>query len=315
VPNSSEQIDLLARQVRDHYVFPDVGARLGALLSERLAAGAYQDLSDEELAAVVTGDMQALHPDPHLRLLYSPAVLPKPADELRRLPGEAALAGHGIAKVALLPGNVGLLDIRKLYRPDESGAAMVAALRVLADADVLLIDLRRNGGGDPSMVVLLCGHLFDVAIHLNDIDDRLLGVVRQYWTAPVVTGPSFGGTKPVYVLTSADTFSGAEELAYDLQQLGRARLVGETTKGGAHPSTRWWIGEHLMSSVPTARAVNPVSGTNWEGVGVRPDVEVPAAQAFDTAYRLALAHVLTLGGDGARRTVAEQAREALTELG
>jgi C-terminal processing protease CtpA/Prc len=315
VSKNRERITTLAHQVRDHYVFPDAGARVAALLHERLADDAYRDLPDEHLAAVVTSDMQARHGDPHLRLLYSPAALPEQADEVRRLPGEAALAGHGIARVELLAGNVGLLDLRRLYRPEESGAAVVAALGVVADADVLVIDLRGNTGGDPSMVALVCGHLFDDAIHLNDIEDRLLGVVRQYWTTPVVSGRSFGGTKPVYVLTSGTTFSGAEELAYGLQQLGRAGLIGETTRGGAHPSTRWRIDEHLMSSVPTARAVNPVSGTNWEGVGVVPDVPVAEEHALDIAYRLALTHVLTLGADGARRSVAEQARQALADLG
>lgn len=315
MPSNHERVTTLADQVRDHYVCPEVGARVAALLRERLAAGAYRDLPDTELAAVVTSDMQALHGDPHLRLLYSPAVLPEQAGEVRRLPGEAALAGHGIARVELLAGNVGLLDLRRLYRPDESGAAVVAALNVVADADVLVIDLRGNTGGDPTMVALICGHLFDDAVHLNDIDDRLLGVVRQYWTTPVVCGRSFGGTKPVYVLTSGTTFSGAEELAYDLRQLGRATLVGETTRGGAHPSTRWRIDDHLMSSIPTARAVNPVSGTNWEGVGVVPDVPVAEQHALDTAYRLALAHVLTLGADGPRRAVAEQVRQAIADLG
>jgi hypothetical protein len=314
VRDTDAKITTLIDHVRDHYVFPDVGARVAELVLGRLAAGAYRDLADEPLAAAVTKDMQSVNGDPHLRLLHSVPVLPEQTAEIRRLPGEAAAAGHGIARVELLAGNVGLLDIRRLYRPDESAAAASAAMNLVADADVLLIDLRRNTGGDPSMVALLCGYLFDVAIHLNDIDDRLLGVLRQYWTPPVVSGPSFGGTKPLYVLTGRDTFSGAEEFAYDLQQLGRATLVGETTKGGAHPSTRYRVGEHLMSSVPTARAVNPVSGTNWEGTGVRPDIEVAAGLAFDTAYRLALTHVVELGAAGARWSVAVQAAAALADL-
>lgn len=301
----------MATQVRDHYVFPDVGARVADLLVERLAT--YAELTASELAETVTNDMQSLHGDPHLRLLYSGVVLPD-EQQVRRLAGEAAAGRHGIAKVELLPGNVGLLDIRRLYRPDESAAAVIAAMNLVADTDVLIIDLRRNTGGDPAMVALLCGYLFDEPIHLNDIDDRLLGVVRQYWTPAVVPGPKFGGTKPIYVLTSADTFSGAEEFSYDLQQLGRATLVGETTKGGAHPSTRWRLADHLMSSVPTARAVNPVSGTNWEGTGVHPTIEVAADLALDTAYRLALAHIIDLGDDGPRRQTAADAREALAEL-
>lgn len=282
------EITTLAAQVRDHYVFPDAGARVAELLLSRLPG--YAGLTADRLAATVTEDMQAGQPDPHLRLKYRADVVPA-ALEVVREPGEAARNRHGIAKVELLPANIGLLDIRALYRPDESGAAATAAMNLVADTAALIVDLRANRGGDPAMVALLCGYLFDDAVHLNDIHDRLRGEVRQYWTPPVLPGPRFGGTKPVYVLTSGETFSGAEEFAYNLQQLRRATLVGETTRGGAHPSTHWRIADHLVSSVPTARAVNPVSGTNWERVGVRPDVEVTAADAFETAYRLATAAV------------------------
>jgi C-terminal processing protease CtpA/Prc len=311
VPDWSTEITALATQVRDHYVFAEAGGRVADLLADRMPG--YADLTAEELAARVTRDMQAVHPDPHLRLLYSEPVLPE-QDEVRRLPGEAAAGRHGIAKVELLPGNVGLLDLRRLYTPDESAAALTAALNVVADTEVLILDLRRNTGGDPQTVALICGYLFDGPIHVNDIEDRLLGVVRQYWTPVVLPGRKFGGHKPVHVLTSKDTFSGAEELAYDLRQLRRATLIGERTRGGAHPSTRWRIADHLMSSIPTARAVNPVTGTNWEGTGVEPHIEITADLAFDTAYRMALAHVLDLGDDGARRQQAAEARDALAEL-
>ncbi len=124
-------------------------------------------------------------------------------------------------------------------------------------------------------------------MHLNDIYNRPEDTTRQFWTLPHVPGPKFGGQKPVYVLTSSRTFSGAEELSYNLRQTERATLIGETTKGGAHPGDRYRVGPHLKSAVPNGRAINPISGTNWEGVGVVPHIEVPADEAFEVAYRKA----------------------------
>ena len=195
-----------------------------------------------------------------------------------------------------------------------AGHAAVAAMTLLADTDALIVDLRRNGGGDPGMVALYCSFLFDDGTHLNDLYWRADGRTRQWWTLPYVPGRRYGGTKPVYVLTSADTFSGAEELSYNLKTRGRATLVGERTGGGAHPGGRYRVDTHLKAAVPSGRAINPVTGINWEGTGVEPDIELPAADAFDAAYRLALDHVLGLGSDGPRREVADEAAEARAAL-
>lgn len=314
----SVEIDTVLAQVSEHYIFPDVAERVCRVLRCGLAAGAYCEASDDEsFAEQVTRDLQSVNGDKHLRLLHSVDEIPEQegpevADQDRHR-REAELAGHGFAKVDRLAGNVGLLDIRRLFAASISGDAAVAAMNLVAGADVLLIDLRHNGGGDPAMVALLCSYLFDDAVHLNDIYARADGRIRQYWTASFVPGPKFGGSKPIYLLTSGETFSGAEELCYDLQQVGRATLVGETTRGGAHPTRRHRVAPHLVAAVPCSRSVNPASGTNWEGVGVAPDVAVNADAAFDLAYALALEEVLALGAAGARRAIADQAHQELTE--
>lgn len=315
----SPQLDTLVGHLTELYVFPEVAEQVVAVLRRRLADGAYRDITDDErFAAAVTEDLQSVNGDRHLRLLHSVEEIPEhdtpdiEDDERYRL--DAALAGHGVAKVERLAGNVALLDLTKLFPAHISGGAACAAMNLVADADVLLLDLRANTGGDPAMVALLCSYLFDEPTHLNDLyfrpDDRTV----QFWTLPHVPGPRFGATKPVYVLTSAITFSGGEELCNNLRELERATLVGETTRGGANPGGRRRVDAHLMSSVPSGRAINPISKSNWEGIGVLPHIEVPAEQAFDTAYRLALEHVVGLGSDGARRTVADQAERALADL-
>ncbi|MEN3268994.1 MAG: hypothetical protein V7646_5888 [Pseudonocardia sp.] len=313
----SAEIGTLVDQVIRHYVFPDIAEEICRVLRERLDAGAYRALADEDFAAAVTEDLQSVNGDKHLRLRCSVEPVRPQSDAVlddhdRRLQ-EAELAGHGFAKVERLAGNVGLLDVRALFEASVSGAAAGAAMNLVASADVLLIDLRRNGGGDPAMVALLCSYLFDEPTHLNDLYFRSDDSITQYWTHAFVPGAKFGGSKPVYVLTSGETFSGAEELCYNLQQLRRASLVGETTRGGAHPGNRHRITDHLVATVPTGRAINPVSGTNWEGVGVTPDIAVAAEHAFEVAYQRALEHVLTLSAHGARHQVAEQAQQAFAE--
>lgn len=313
----NEQLDVLCDQVTQHYVFPDVANEIVAVLRGRISENTYAAMDDDaEFAEAVTRDLQSVNGDKHLRLIHSVDLVPEhDAFDQEAYREQAKLASYGFARVERLDGNVGLLDIRNLYDAALAGERATAAMTLVAEADALIVDLRRNGGGSPDMISLLCSYLFDEPTHLNSLYWRATDTTEQYWTLPYVPGARFGGEKPVYVLTSSFTFSGAEEYAYDLQARGRATIVGETTRGGAHPGTRYYLGPHLKSAVPSGRAINPVTGTNWETVGVQPDLKVPADDAFDVAYGLALQHVLTLGEEGPRRAVADAARDALQGLG
>jgi C-terminal processing protease CtpA/Prc len=309
-------VEALCGLLAEHYVFPEVAEQVAAVLRARVAAGLYADLTgDEAFAAAVTEDMQSVNGDRHLRLLYSVDALSETYEfDVEAYRVEAQLNAGGFARVERLPGNVGYLDNRGLYAARIAGPAATAALSLVAHTDALIIDLRRCPGGDPAQVALICSYLFEEPTHLNDIYSRPSGETTQFWTLPYVPGERFGGDKPIWVLTSGATFSGAEELTYDLQTRQRATVVGERTRGGAHPGGRHRLADHLNAAVPTGRAVNPVTGTNWEGTGVAPDIELPADEAYERAYRLALEHVLTLPATGPRRLVAEEAREALTTL-
>jgi C-terminal processing protease CtpA/Prc len=135
------------------------------------------------------------------------------------------------------------------------------------------------------MVAYVTSYLFTKRTHLNDLWTRRTNETREHWTSDV-PGMRFGDQKPVYVLTSKRTFSGAEEFSYNLKNLKRAVIIGETTGGGAHPVSGHKIDDHFTIGVPFARAINPISKTNWEGTGVEPDVKVPAAEALATAQRM-----------------------------
>ncbi|MET9402731.1 S41 family peptidase [Kitasatospora sp. NPDC002965] len=288
-------VESVAELVGENYVFPDVARELAALLRSRSAGGSYRIESAEELAEAVTADLRSVNGDLHLALKYH--AVPVPPEQ-----GAAALAAMrrqfdaslgGVPRVELLDGGVAVLEIAPLLFPlDWAAQPLAAALSLVAPARALVLDLRGNVGGDPNTVAFVCGYLLDGRTKLNTMVSRQGEVAEQSWTPPFVPGARFGGDKPLYVLTSGRTFSAGEELAYDLQQLGRAEVVGEATRGGAHPREGWTVHPHLELSVPIARAVNPVSGTNWEGTGVRPDVPCDAEAALDRALTLAVARLI-----------------------
>ncbi|MFB7471600.1 S41 family peptidase [Kitasatospora sp. NPDC056184] len=285
-------VESTADLVGENYVFPEAARELAALLRRRSAEGAYPAESAQELAEAVTADLRSVNGDLHLALKYHAVPVPpeQGAAVLATMRRDFDASLGGVPRMELLDGGVAVLEIApKMFPLDWAAQPLAAALSLVAPARALVLDLRRNTGGDPDTVAFVCGYLLDGRTHLNTLLSRQGEVAEQSWTPPFVPGARFGGSKPLYVLTSGNTFSAAEELAYDLQQLGRAEIVGEATRGGAHPREGWTVHPHLELSVPVARAVNPVSGTNWEGTGVRPDVPCDAEAALDRALTLALA--------------------------
>jgi len=239
----------------------------------------------------------------------------EPSDhETRRLAMRkmGRMDNFGIRRVERLDGNVGYLDVRRVAIPANAGPAITAAMELVAGTYALIIDLRHNGGGAPEGVVYWCSYLFEEhPTHLNDIFHADTGETRQFWALPYVPGTRYVD-RPVYLLTSSRTFSGGEDFAYTLQALGRAEVIGETTGGGAHPTRGFPISPAVHIGIPFARSINPVTGTNWQGTGVVPDVAVPEEQAYDAAYAKALRHVLGL--DDVPPPIADEAREALAAL-
>jgi hypothetical protein len=282
------------------YVFPDVAKRMGDSLRARLARKEYDAYTNGVMFAMrLTDDLAGVAHDKHLRVNYRaepiPAEKPRPAgapppepspEDSAREREFMARVNCGFVKSDVLAGNVGYLKFNMFGDPDFCAPTASKAMTALADTRALIIDLRDNGGGSPPMVAFVSSYLFDRRTHLNDLWTRRTNETREYWTRDSVPGRRFGGTKPVYVLTSARTFSGAEEFTYNLKNLKRATIIGEVTGGGAHPVAGHRIDDHFMIGVPFARAINPVTHTNWEGVGVEPDIKVPANDALATAQKL-----------------------------
>jgi len=224
---------------------------------------------------------------------------------------DAARQNFAIERAEQLDGNVGYLKMRKFEDPALAGETLVAAMRFLSHTDALLIDLRRNGGGYGAMVDLFISYFFgDEPVHVADAYDRSTGETSQSWSLPYVPGPRYKD-KPVYIITGERTFSAAEGFTYCLQKMGRAVVVGDTTGGGAHFVHIFQIDPHFAVMVPVGTVKSTVTGSDWEGTGVIPDVAVPADSAVQTAHRLALEKLLESTTDA---SWADWLRELIGEM-
>jgi hypothetical protein len=292
----AKMVERVAAVLNETYVFPEVAKKMEAALRQKLKAGAYEKLSNSaELANALTRDLQEVSKDKHLRIVHAPTAPPgldpkaprdAAADERERR--ELASINFGFEKVERLAGNVGYLELRGFMGAELAGETAIAAMNFLSHSDAVIIDLRKNGGGHPSMVQLITSYFFEKPTHLNSFYIREGNTTQQFWTSAHVTGKRMTDV-PVYVLTSPRTFSAAEEFTYNLKNLERATIVGETTGGGAHPVKPHFLADvRLMAVVPFGRAVNPITGTNWEGTGVAPDIQVPADKALEAAHLDAL---------------------------
>ena len=294
-------IESISKRLNDMYVFPEIAKKMEASLRERLTKKEYDEItSSRTFAETLTKDLQAVSKDKHLRVRYSHEPMPvrqprreptaEERDEERR---EMNWMNHGFNKVERLRGNIGYLEFRGFFDPELGAETLAAAMNFLSSTDALIIDLRGNGGGSPEMVALVCSYLFGPEpVHLNDLYWREGNRTDEFWTRKEVAGKRYLN-KDVYVLTSKRTFSGAEEFTYNLKNLKRATIIGETTGGGAHPGGGFRINDHFSMFVPTGRAISPITKTNWEGTGVKPDIEVPADQALLVARLAAMKKSIT----------------------
>jgi len=286
-------IDGIASNLTEYYVYPEVGQKMIDAVRAHQKAGDYDRIIDgDAFAFKLTADLRDVSHDKHLHVNFSPVKNPpdmadEPTPEQKAdYRKETEHDNCGFRKVEILPGNIGYLKFDMFGDPDTCGPSLVAAMGFLAHVDAIIYDMRENGGGDPAMVAMACTYLFDKATHLNDLYDRKENTTTQYWTLPYVPGASLAG-KPAFILTAHRTFSGAEEFTNDLKTQKRATIIGEVTGGGAHPVAPHRIDDHFMIGVPFARAINPITHTDWEGTGITPDVQVKAADALDTAIKLA----------------------------
>jgi len=297
----TQVIDSILKRLNDSYVFPEVAKKMDQSIRERVDKKEYDQItSAKEFATKLTNDLQAVSKDLHLRVRYSYQAIPErgprrepTAEEREQRKRELTWMNHGFGKVERLRGNIGYLEFFNFMDEELGADTVAAAMNFINGTDALIIDMRNNGGGNPAMVALVCSYLFGPEpVHLNDLYWREGNRTEEFWTRKDLPGKRYLN-KDVYVLTSKRTFSGAEEFTYNLKNLKRATIIGETTGGGAHPGGGFRLSEHFGMFVPTGRAINPITKTNWEGTGVTPDVSVPADQALLVARLMALKKSVT----------------------
>jgi retinol-binding protein 3 len=299
-----EVLNSLAQELESRYVLPDMARQLAAAVRAKQKAGAYNNVTTApELARVLTDDLFSVAHDKHLRVTFdrSPMPLgpsgpptPQMLDQLRKENG-------AIPKVEILDGNVGYMRVNGVPPVDAARPAIAAAFAFLHNTDALIIDDRGNGGGDPNTVALYVSYLSEgKSFIVNTFHWREGGRVEEFKSTEL-GDLAYGAQKPVFVLTSPMTFSGGEELAYDLQAEKRAVIVGEVTGGGANPVTRIEFGHQFVASIPFAQAINPITGTDWERTGVSPDVPVAAATALSRGHALAVNRLSAMTSDPVSR--------------
>jgi hypothetical protein len=279
-----------AAVLNTYYVDPAIAEKMGSYLRESLKNGALNLTDGSQFAATLTDGLRSISHDKHLHVDFTPANLPPPipptAEDLARARAVMRASHCGFTPAQHLSGKIGLLKFDSFPESDFCADAASTALNSLGDSRAIIIDLRDNGGGDPAMVAYIASYFFASRTHFTDIWTRQTGKTEQLWTHANIPGKPYAKA-PVFILTSSDTFSGAEDFSYSMQALKRAVIVGETTGGGAHPVSGHSVGDGFTVGVPFAKTINPVTHTNWEGVGVQPDVKVSASQALESALALA----------------------------
>jgi len=291
--DTASTVRALGEVLKREYIDVDVAAKADVALQRNLAEGRYGGASTPDaLVPLLNRDLQEVTHDKHIWVEVVPPATPSAQPAPARAPAGADAAraegvrraNAGVRRVEILRGNVGYLDLSNFFRPEEARDTIALAMRLLNRADALILDMRRNAGGSPGTVVYLLGYLLDApGAALFEIVHRPPEPPDRY-ALDTTLPPERDGTRPIAVLTSAQTFSGGEGLAFLLQERHRAEIVGEVTAGAANPGTTYPVNDRFRVNVPNGRIKSAVGGGNWEGTGVTPDVKVPAADALQTAH-------------------------------
>jgi len=287
----------LAKLLRSRYCIASIAEQAAALIERKLADGGYDALADAEaFAQAMTTDLQSITKDKHVRfgVATPPPASANSTSQNSNAEGERAArklalrrGNYGLVKAEILVGNVGYLEVRRFQSPDLAGDTVMAALQFLANAEAVIVDLRNCHGGSPYAMPIFAGYFVERPTHLFDMEFRGDEYTDHFWTAAWLPGKRLAGI-PMYILTSAYTFSGAEGLAYRFKVLKRATIVGETTGGGANAGGVLDVAPFFQVWMPMGRPVDRDTSTNWEGTGVVPDIRASAREA------LAVAHVEAL---------------------
>jgi tetratricopeptide (TPR) repeat protein len=288
-----ETIKKLSALINDFYVHPEVAKTTGEHLLKLCDAGHFDQCNDnEKFATVLTEVVQSVNKDKHMKIMSNKpfvaqtnTVEAKAAHRMGQI-NDYRNYNHGFKELKLLEGNVAFLDIRMFAPMERAKEIADAYMKLMSMSDAVIIDLRQNTGGSPAMVQYLCSYFFDKKLHLNSLFYREGDRTEEYWTLEEVGGKKLVDI-PLFIMISEETFSGAEEFSYNMQTQKRAVLIGQTSAGAANPGGTRGINEHLSVFIPSGRAINPITQTSWEGIGVQPEIQTKKEESFGQALVLA----------------------------
>ena len=303
----AEVVDSLSSILIKKYIYLDTAIKMSNRIKEQLNSGAYNTIANPDIfARVLNADLQTVYSDLHMRIYYD-ACFEKALktrsymESVTRRMNFLQVAkqkNYGFPDVRILDGNIGYVSITQFYDLNEQSIEVVKnVFSFLKNVNALIIDIRENPGGEPDMVKYICSYFFKEKTHLNDYYDRHTST-NQYWTNPIASSAIFALT-PVYILVNNHTYSAAEEFAYDLQSLHRATIIGQTTGGAAHWVSSNSISNGFIGNIPFRKAINPVTGKNWEKTGVRPNVNIDEKNALNTALATAYDYQISISKDSA----------------
>ena len=315
-PELAAAVTSIATQIRALYLFADRANAMATRVEARAAEGAYRNMTPAAFSSAISADLLATSNDRHMSLRWDPEAYQAAtrgaartrssgpsAEEVALARRRAMDANGGVAAVRWLPERVGYLRISQWHSLQFSREPLVAALRALSDAEAIIFDVRANGGGDAGMVAFLQGYFMEPGKPLLHFTNRSQGTSFARRVAPAVEGERLPDDLPVWVLVDGGSGSASEDFAYTIKHDGRGRLVGERSAGAGHMNTVRPVAPGFMLSISWAGPISPVTGGNWEGVGVVPDVAVPAPLALDAALAEVYARMASEAADTADRAL------------
>ncbi len=295
----SEVVNRVGKLLTSNYIFPETAKKMEDHLNTQLKEGKYDKINNKDaFAQALTNDLRKISKDKHIRVTYDPEAVNRirtsnsKSKEEREKERKAQIErerqrNFGFRRLEIMEGNIGYLDLTGFSGLDQAAETIIAAMNFLANSNAVIIDLRDNGGGSPFAIQIISSYFLEEYTYLNSFEWRGDDTIKQFWTLRYVPGKKMYDTD-LYILTSSRTFSAAEEFTYNLKNLKRATIVGETTGGGAHPGGSRIVNDDFLVWVPSGRAINPITKTNWEGKGIVPHISVPRDKALDKAHYTAL---------------------------
>jgi C-terminal processing protease CtpA/Prc len=294
-------LNSIGNAINSYYVFPDTAKLMWNYINRQNEKDEYDLLvNPNDFANKVVKDIRSVYDDAHLRIEYNPQL---EADILKFLSSkkeagkvaDAAIAkdekmNFYFRKIEILPSNIGYIQLNGFATSSLSASKTIqAAMQFVAHTDALIIDLRNNYGGNAETADEVAGYFFRNKTYTGESFNR----IENKWTQRYVENKKAitGGLvldMPVYILTSHSTFSAAEGFAYIFQTIKKSMIIGDTTRGGAHLTRSFSLGNGFVGFIPFTRGKNAVTNTDWEGTGVIPDISTADSDCLITAHNIIL---------------------------